>query len=209
MARALPRKFYNRDTATVARELLGKRLVRKTEQGTMQGRIVETEAYLAEADSSSHSARGKTRRNASMFGPPGHAYVYTIHGRFCFNTVTEGLGQGSAVLIRAIEPTQGVEQMQTRRGSCIERDLTRGPARLCEALGLNLEWDGWDLSKGEELWIADGRLLPPGKWACSPRIGISRAVGLQLRFFLVGNRLVSGPMKFNRPQAQNTATKKQ
>lgn len=167
----------------------------------MRGRIVETEAYLAEGDSASHSARGKTRRNASMFGPPGHAYVYTIHARFCLNVVTEDTGKGSAVLIRAIEPTAGVEQMEARRGCCVQRDLTRGPARLCEAFGLNLEWDGWDLTAGQRLWISNSNVLPPGTWSQSSRIGISRAQRLQLRFFLRENQFVSGPARLNLPEA--------
>ena len=113
---ALGREFYLREPAVVARELLGKLMLRETSAGLCGGRIVEVEAYLSARDPACHASRGMTRRNASMFGPPGHAYVYMIHSRWCFNTVTEPMGTPSAVLIRAIEPLFGVELMRQRRG---------------------------------------------------------------------------------------------
>src|SRR5687767_11787844 len=109
---ALPRDFFARDPVTVARELLGKILVRESEEGLVSGRIVESEAYLSSRDPACHAHRGPNRKNATMFGPAGHAYVYMIHARWCLNAVTEDAGCGSAVLIRAVEPLQGLELMQ-------------------------------------------------------------------------------------------------
>jgi DNA-3-methyladenine glycosylase len=193
----LPYRFYERDTAQVARELLGKFLVRKERRRLTVGRIVEAEAYLACADPACHSARGKTRRNAAMFGPPGRAYVYAIHSRFCFNVVTEPEEVASAVLIRAVEPVEGIKLMQRRRE--VERllDLARGPARLCEAFAIDRTLDGWDLTRGEGLWIAadgngSGNGSKAGEIIATPRIGISSGQELLLRFALAGNRYVSG-----------------
>jgi DNA-3-methyladenine glycosylase len=173
---------------------VGKRLIRETPAGLCGGRIVETEAYLSVRDPACHASRGKTRRNASMFGPPGHAYVYMIHSRWCLNAVTEPAGVPSAILIRAIEPLDGIELMQQRRRTEILRDLTRGPARLCEALAIDRTYDGWDLTVGRELWIADDpeHAETPLRIARSGRIGISSAQRRLLRFFLAGNRFVSG-----------------
>lgn len=190
----LPRRFYNRPVTVVARELLGKRLVRELEGGLLVGRIVEAEAYLASGDSACHSARGQTRKNAAMFGPPGHAYVYPIHSRYCFNAVTEPVGVASAVLIRAIEPLEGLSQMASHRGVAKPLDLARGPARLCEALALDRQFDGWDLTLGERLWIArDASFrLRPDQIAVSPRIGVTSAHDLPLRFYVAGSKFVSG-----------------
>jgi DNA-3-methyladenine glycosylase len=196
----LARDFYARHPALVARELLGKRLIRQTDDGAISvGRIVEAEAYLSSRDRACHANRGKTRKNATMFGPPGHAYVYMIHARWCLNAVTEDIGQGSAVLIRAIEPLAGIELMQVRRGIEKQLDLARGPARLCQALGITKHYDGWDLTLGRELWIANelpsdahthnGRTL---RIARSRRIGVTSAHHRLLRFFVAGNPYVSG-----------------
>jgi DNA-3-methyladenine glycosylase len=188
----LPRSFYAGDPVAVARSLLGQLLLRRTEEGVSGGRIVETEAYLAERDPACHAARGRTRKNASMFGPPGHAYVYPIHARYCFNVVTEPEEIASAVLIRAIEPLAGVEAMQRRRGRQSLRDLASGPAKLCEALAIDRRLDGWDLTLGEQLWIAADEERPAFRIAQSPRIGVTSAHDLPLRFFVVGSPLVSG-----------------
>jgi DNA-3-methyladenine glycosylase len=180
---ALPRDFYLRDPAVVARELVGKTLWRETSAGLCGGRIVEVEAYLSTRDPACHASRGLTERNKAMFGPAGHAYVYMIHSRWCLNAVTEPEGTPSAVLIRAIEPLLGLDLMQQRRRTDIVRDLTRGPARLCEALAIDRTYDGWDLTAGRELWIAadveaDDRKFRIGR---SGRIGISSATLAVLR----------------------------
>ncbi len=196
--KALPRDFYNRDTVRVARQLLGRLLVRRTADGLTIGRIVETEAYLANNDPACHAARGRTRRNASMFGPPGHAYVYAIHARYCFNVVTQPQGVPSAVLIRAIEPVDGVPLMIKRRAVESLKDLGRGPARLCEAMELDRSQDGHDLTVVRQLWICDdGFRLSHSQIGKSPRIGISSAQELLLRFFVRDNPFVSGPRKLS------------
>lgn len=190
----LPASFYDRDPELVALDLLGKRLIRDSDEGRVEGRIVEVEAYLASGDPACHAARGETRRNASMFGPPGRAYVYSIHARYCFNAVVQPEQSGSAILIRALEPLQGLDIMRARRGRDRLLDLTRGPARLCEAFAIDTGWDSWDLCQGNQLWIAHE--LPAADQIVvgrSPRIGIRTAQDLLLRFFADGNRFVSGP----------------
>jgi DNA-3-methyladenine glycosylase len=192
--RPLAESFYNRDVSIVARELLGRKLIRVAREGVMVGRIVETEAYLAAGDSACHAAKGPTRRNASMFGPPGRAYVYAIHSRWCLNAVTEAAGIGSAVLIRAVEPLEGIELMQERRGRESLLELARGPGRLCQALAIDRALDGWELTRGDTLWIAAQRADLPstGDIAVSSRIGVTSAHDLPLRFYIRGNRYVSG-----------------
>jgi DNA-3-methyladenine glycosylase len=194
----LAREFYLRDPVVVARELIGKRLVRETSAGICGGPIVEVEAYLSQRDPACHASRGMTARNAAMFGPPGHAYVYMIHSRWCLNAVTEPAGVPSAILIRAIEPVEGVELMHQRRRTDIVRDLARGPARLCEALAIDRTYNGWDLTVGREMWIADdpfaNRREP--RIARSGRIGISSAQRRLLRFFDAESRFVSGARSF-------------
>jgi len=191
---ALPRNFYMRDPAIVARDLLGKLLVRETSAGFCGGRIVEAEAYLSRRDPACHASRGITKRNAAMFGPPGHAYVYMIHHRWCLNAVTEPAGVASAVLIRAIEPLLGIELMHQRRRTEIVRDLARGPARLCEALAVDRTYSGWDLTAGRELWIShdpESNGGPP-RVIRSARIGVTSAHRRLLRFYVADNRFVSG-----------------
>jgi DNA-3-methyladenine glycosylase len=185
------RRFYGRSPAEVARELIGFEFIRQTPEGPAGGIIVETEAYLADGDPASHSHRGPTKRNQAMFGPPGHAYVYTIHTRYCFNIVTERAGVGSAVLVRAIEPTIGIELMKSRR--CRERllELARGPGRLCEALAIDLRMDGHDLVTSEELIVRRRGKRTDRSVSVSTRIGISSATDLLLRFTMESNRFVS------------------
>ena len=182
----MPPDFYNRDSVTVARELLGKVLVRRMPQGLCAGRIVETEAYLAKNDAASHAYRGRTNRNAAIFGPPGRAYVFSIHQVFCVNVVTEP--EGTAVLIRAVEPLAGIELMAERRGRVRGCDLTRGPGNLCQALAIDLKLDGWDLTRGSRLWITDPPDARGATISNSPRIGLGKAKDLLLRFFITGNR---------------------
>ncbi|MFN0021006.1 MAG: DNA-3-methyladenine glycosylase [Pirellulaceae bacterium] len=209
----LPREFYDRPSAKVARDLLGRLLWRETAEGKCGGRIVEVEAYEGATDSAAHSYRGQTPRNASMFGPPGHAYVYAIHSRWCVNVVTEPEGVATAVLIRAIEPLIGLELMAKRRSESLlarrqrlavrnsaaeliipPRDLCRGPARLCEALAINRQQDGLDLTLGREIWIEDDPQfkLSHKMVRRSPRIGISTAQEKLLRFFVTDSPFVSG-----------------
>ncbi len=196
----LPREFYDRDPADVARELLGKRVLRETDQGLCGGRIVEVEAYLSQRDSACHARRGKTKKNASMFGPPGHVYVYMIHARWCLNAVTQGEGIASAILIRALEPIEGIADMQNRRGTDQRLDLCRGPARLCQALGITRDQDGLDLTQGRELWIGPDPefVLTPRQIVRSRRIGVSSAHSRLLRYFVADSRFVSGRRNLKR-----------
>ncbi len=203
-ARRLARRFYLREPERVAAELIGCMLVRHTSLGWIGGRIVETEAYLATDDPASHSRSGLTNRCRSMFSQGGTLYVYTIHAKFCLNVVTQPTGIGSAVLIRALQPLWGLVQMQVHRGIDDERQLARGPANLCRALGVTIAQDGLDLVTSDELMIlkADWRAsktpavaLETFELGVGPRIGISRAVDLPLRFFVRGSRYVSGPAR--------------
>ena len=197
---ALPPAFYARPTLEVARALLGKTLARRTDAGVAAGVIVEVEAYVAAVDAAAHGYGGPTPRTRSMFGPPGRAYVYRSYGmHFCLNVVTEPEGAAAAVLIRALAPSCGLDLMRARRGpAVVERDLCRGPGRLCQALAITLSDDGADLRGPDplDLWIAQtpgtesGSGAPP--IANSPRIGISKAVDLPWRFYVPGSRYISG-----------------
>ncbi|TWU22534.1 3-methyladenine DNA glycosylase [Novipirellula galeiformis] len=192
----LTREFYARPTEIVARELLGKILLRCTNQQWVGGIIVETEAYLSDADPASHSARGKTKSNASMFMDAGTLYVYPIHAKYCMNAVTESPGRGSAVLIRAIQPQWGIAQMQSNRQTQILKRLTGGPAMLCQALAVDRGDDGIDLTSDRNIFIAHAN--PPSPAAeihAAPRIGIRKAIHERLRFFYRGNPFVSGPKR--------------
>ena len=187
----------------VAQQLLGKRFVRSCPKvGVVSGWIVEVEAYLSRNDAASHAARGLTRSNQAMFGPAGTLYVYPIHARYCLNVVTEPTGEGAAVLIRAVEPEDGLAAMQSARGLKSDSKpvrLTSGPARLCEAFRVDRSFDGYDLVNGQELWIEhDSRVnMEHRVYLRSPRIGISRAQDLPLRFFIDGNPFVSGPRRWH------------
>ncbi len=191
----LPRAFYARPTLEVARELIGKTLLRRTPEGLAGGVIVETEAYVAAIDPAAHAYRGKTKRNQTMFGPPGHAYVYFTYGmHYCVNVVTQAEGEAAAVLIRAIKPRVGIALMRARRGPRIaDRDLARGPGRLCQALALTTADDGADLL-GDALWIGEtpGLAADALTIATTPRIGITQAADWPWRFVVVGSRYVSG-----------------
>jgi DNA-3-methyladenine glycosylase len=191
----LPASFYNRDPVTVARELLGKFLVREFDGTVLAGRIVETEAYLAAHDPASHAYSGPTSRNAAMFGPPGHAYVYLIYGFYCcVNVVTEGAGVPSAVLIRAVEPLMGLDRMQARRRTDRTTQLASGPSKLCQAFAIDRTLDKWDVTKGQSLWYAMPAVNPQLHITVTTRVGISVAGDLPLRFYMSGNPFVSrGP----------------
>jgi len=186
---ALPREFYLQDTVEVARALLGKTLVHRTRDGIVAGRIVETEAYLRD-DPACHASRGMTRRNAAMFGPPGHAYVYFTYGaHFCLNAVTGPEGIGEAVLVRAVEPIKGMEIMKANRGTDELTNLASGPGKLCRAFGLDRRHNGLDLTESE-LMILDGA-APPGEIVTTTRVGIRHAADKPWRFYIAGSAFVS------------------
>lgn len=193
LSQRLTRDFYSRATARVARDLLGCQLVRVAEGGQfIGGEIVETEAYLASGDPASHAARGRSRRNASMFAHPGTLYVYQIHAKCCLNIVTEQAGVGTAVLIRALRPRWGVAQMQTARRQQDERRLTRGPAMICQALAVTIADDGLDLVDSPQLAVLPRSGQRP-QIAAGVRVGISRGQDLPLRFCVAGSRYLSQP----------------
>ncbi len=195
--RTLDRSFYERHPAEVARGLLGQAIISELGDEVVGGLIIETEAYLADQDPASHSFRGMTNRNRTMFGPPGGLYVYSIHAKYCLNAVTEAAGRGSAVLIRALEPLWGGEVMLARRGNVAIDELCRGPAKLCQALAVTRLADGEDLCRAEGVWISGGVNVPDELVVASPRIGISQAQDQLLRFFIDRHPLVSGPRRFH------------
>jgi DNA-3-methyladenine glycosylase len=171
----LPRTFYAGDTLPVARALLGKKLVRRLQGKELSGIIVETEAYCGEADSACHAYRGKTPRNAVIYGQPGHAYVYFTYGmHYLLNIVTETEGNPGAVLIRAVLPLDGIQEMEARRKRH-GAQLTNGPAKLCQAFAIDKSLNGWDLTRGKELWVEDYKTLPVKSILATPRIGIDYA----------------------------------
>jgi DNA-3-methyladenine glycosylase len=194
--RRLRRSELPIDTQALARFLIGRLLVHDLPEGRVSGRIVETEAYVRD-DPSSHAYRGRTARNASMFLKRGHAYVYFIYGAsYCFNVSSEGAGVGAAVLIRALEPLEGIGLMEKLRASGRPSDLARGPGRLAQALGIGRELDGADLCSGAALRLADLG-VPAGAIGESVRIGITRETERVLRFYERGSPFVSGPKRLN------------
>ncbi|HEY3674922.1 MAG TPA: DNA-3-methyladenine glycosylase [Candidatus Tumulicola sp.] len=187
------------DTRALARALLGRYLVRRTPEGIVAGRIVETEAYLP-GDPACHAFRGITPRTTTLFGPPHRSYVYQIYGTsFCFNLSSEVEGTGAGVLIRALEPVIGQELMLARRPHSSPRDLCRGPGRLCTALSIDRTLEGLNVIDDEDLWIAEGRPLRPSRVRVSPRIGVTSAASRPLRYYEAGNPHVSGPVRIARP----------
>jgi DNA-3-methyladenine glycosylase len=194
----LDRAFFARSPRRVARELLGKILVR-TANFPLTARIVETEAYLGENDPAAHAAAGNTARTSVLFGPPGYAYVYFIYGNhYCLNVSCEAEGKAGSVLFRALEPITGIEEMARARNISLRtpRDLihlTSGPGRLAQAFSITRSRDnGCDLTtSASSLWIGDDGFLPT-KIYLTPRIGITKAPHYRLRYFLSGNKFVSG-----------------
>lgn len=193
----LPRAFYEPSAKVVAPLLLGHFLIRNTPMGLAGGPIVETEAYLTN-DPACHGAPGPTPRNRVMFGPPGHGYVYLIYGyHFCVNAVCRPTGVAEAVLVRAIEPLFGEAFMRHQRPVSKLRDLTNGPAKLCEALNIDRGLDGIELSDpNSTLWIAENPDAEDFRKAYGPiitttRIGITKAAAMPLRFYLGGSAYVS------------------
>jgi DNA-3-methyladenine glycosylase len=205
-------EFFDRDPRKVARALLGKLLIRKTPQGILAGRMVETEAYLGEGDAAAHTAAGKTARNSVLFGPPGHAYVYFIYGNYyCLNVSCLPDGVPGGVLFRALEPVAGIAEMAAARGIELRRDIhtnrrsdihwdvdlkriASGPGRLCEALGVTRERDNGKslISPKSDLQLADDGYRVRAI-AVTPRIGITKSAGEPLRYVIGGNPFVSGP----------------
>jgi DNA-3-methyladenine glycosylase len=195
--RVLDREEMPIDTAELARFLIGKMLVRTLAEGVAAGRIVETEAYGI-GDPAGHAYRGVTPRNRVLFLERGYAYVYLAYGiSFMLNVSSEKPGVGAGVLIRAIEPTFGITIMERNRGAERIRDLARGPGRLCAALQIDRRLDGIDLCQAGPLWLgSDGQA--PNEIGLSRRIGITHAAESLLRFYVRGNRYVSGPQALNR-----------
>ena len=198
--RPLPREFFARETELVARAMLGTVLQCQTAAGRTAGRIVETEAYLGPTDAASHAVVGLTDRTRHLFGPPGTSYVYFIYGvHWCFNAVSGRRNGGAAVLVRALEPLEGLSLMRARRWSGHEsekslsrsdRQLTSGPGKLCEALGIDGHYSGLSLQR-LPLVLRRGREIPDADVAVSRRVGISRATEGMLRFYVKGSEFVS------------------
>jgi len=188
--------FYaGHKTESLARRLLGARLVTQRAGARTSGIIVEVEAYLGTNDPACHAARGLTKRNAVMFRAPGHCYVYLIYGMYhCVNVVSDPEGVGSAVLIRAVEPVEGVDIMRRRRGGGAVRpyDLARGPGRLCDALGISTRLSGEHFAESSRIWIEPFTQWKPSQIGVSGRIGITAGADLPLRFFVKDNPWVSG-----------------
>ncbi len=193
---AMNRSFFQRSAPLVAQELLGKVLVHQTPQGPCGGIIVETEAY-DESDPASHSCHGQTKRNQMMFGAGATSYVYRCYGaHWCFNISVGKVGYGAAVLIRAIEPSIGIEEMLKRRraslSNCGIRDIARGPGRLCQAMGIDFSHNGLDLLE-EPLTVSSPKGFRRPESIASPRIGISKAINVPWRFYVRNNSFVSSP----------------
>jgi DNA-3-methyladenine glycosylase len=192
LGRVLPRAFYERETEIVAREMLGTVLECETDEGLASGIIVETEAYLGEHDLACHAAAGRTARTESLYGPPGTSYVYFIYGMYwCFNAVTRAEGLPSAVLVRALEPLDGVALMRQRRPRIgNEVELTNGPGKLCTALGIDGSMNGKGLQR-KPLRIREGKPISDDKVEVTTRIGITRCADWPLRWIVKGNKYVS------------------
>ena len=188
--RRLARSFYARSAVEVAPDLLGRSLVRGLAGGQrLAGRIVETEAYEP-GDPASHGFRGPTARNAVMFGPPGRLYVYFTYGNhWMMNVVTGADGVGSAVLLRAVEPTEGLDAMASNRGRSQLLEVCSGPGKLAQAMAVDRRLDGADLATGDDVWIERG--APAGRVSTSVRVGVRTGLDRRWRFFVDGDRFVS------------------
>lgn len=188
----LPQSFFTQDALTLCSELLGCELVHQTTDGTTSGIIVETEAY-SQDDAASHSYNGETPRTKVMFGPGGYAYVYFTYGmHYCFNVVSGLDGHGQAVLIRALQPLEGIELMQFRRKKNLQKELCNGPAKLVQAMGITKQDYGRPLYEGD-LFIKKSLNtdIAPGNIATGPRIGISKEIDKPWRYWIKHNRFVS------------------
>lgn len=187
--RILERRFFSRDTVEVAKELLGKFLVRQFEKGEIIGKIVEVEAYKGRGDPASHAYRGYTQRNKILFSGSGLVYVYLIYGTYhCLCVTTKERG---VVLLRALEPIKGIEIMQKNRPVGNLLNLTNGPGKLTQALSITRKQYGLDLTKGKDLFICDGEMQTTRKITTAKRIGINVAINKPWRFYLSDNKFVS------------------
>jgi DNA-3-methyladenine glycosylase len=194
--RPLNRAELPEDTAALARYLIGRLVMRELPEGIVSGRIVETEAYVV-GDAAGHGYRGMTPRNRSLFLGPGHAYVYLAYGvSWMLNVSSDKAGTGTGVLIRALEPLEGIPLMQQNRGVQRLRDLARGPGRLAQALRIDRSLDGLDLCKQGPLWLARGE-HQAGDIGQGIRIGITKDADRSLRFYVRGSAFVSGPRSLN------------
>ena len=188
--KVLPRSFYGRDTATVAREMLGKRLIRMFEGRILEGIIVETEAYYGLKDPASRAFNGRKNYNKNMWEEPGRAFIYNVHKYWMFNVVAHEPGEIGAVLVRAVEPTRGVEMMLRNRPVEDPRGLTSGPGKFTIAFGIDMGLHGQDVTDPEsEVYIVDGEL--EHEIGTSRRIGVTRDLDVDLRFFAMGSPYVS------------------
>lgn len=189
----LPVGFYRRDTFNLVPEILGKVLVRKIGSKTLSGRIVEIEAYVGN-DPASHAANGMTERNKVMFEAGGVAYVYFTYGmHFCFNIVTDRKGFPAAFLVRALEPLTGIEEMKRRRKTDVLKNLTNGPAKLCQALEIDRALNGVRLDGKKIFIVDDGFEVRSSDLVASTRVGIKSGTNSKWRFYLKGNEFVSRP----------------
>lgn len=200
----LPRDFYQCDALTLARELIGKILVRKTAEGITRARIVETEAYLGPTDAAAHSYQNRQpNRTRIQYGPGGYAYIFLIYGmHWCMNVVANAPDKPEVVLLRALEPLEGVELMQQRRKKKRLTDLCSGPGKLCGAMAIDRSCYGMDLC-GHELWLEEGALRVGEEIAATPRINVDyagEAAAYPWRFVLVGSPFLSVPEKRARQQ---------
>ncbi len=193
----LKKNFYQRELLTVAKDLLGKTLVKNGKGEILTGKIVEVEAYHGDVDKASHSYRGKTKRNEIMFEQGGFLYVYFTYGaHYCCNVVTGKKNQGTAVLIRAVEPLSGINKMiknRFRRKLKNEKEifnLTSGPGKICKAFGINKTHSGIDLT-GDQIYIMDNKKITIDNIGISTRIGITKSVNLPWRFFIKNNPFLS------------------
>lgn len=186
------RAFFARSTPKVAKELIGCTLVRVVEGEVLAGRVVETEAYRGRGDPASHAYRGITRRNSVMFGEAGHAYVYFVYGaNYCLNVTTEGVGSAGAVLIRALEPTNGIGTMMSNRALKEASHLADGPGRLTQALAIGRVFEGVDMVSSKELFFQEREQVP--EIVSGPRVGVNRGTERRWRFCEKGSPFVSKP----------------
>lgn len=196
----LPKDFYERYVVDVAADLLGKLFVKVSGKSIISGRIVETEAYDGEIDEAAHSFNGRTERNAVMFDDTGLLYVYFTYGmHFCANVVAGNSGQGQAVLIRGIEPVDGIDRMAVNRFSTKKitpkqhLNLTSGPAKLCQAFGITRNQNGTDLT-GRSIYLLENKAVSESETVKTTRIGIKKSVDLPWRFYIRNNPFVSKPL---------------